>query len=257
MPEFPEVNIQIGYLREHCSDWKTERFGLTGRCEQFTNIPAAERTQTVLDFFTDSQITSIYQRGKLIVFVTNNGVLISHLMYCGRWSIEGEPFVSNYKHHTKPPTDKTMSFWLEDQRNRRLCFYDPQNQAKLRIYPGLTDLKLIKELATLGPEVIHTPFSTPGFTTWTLTAFRSAARVSHQFIGDFLLDQHKIAGLGRTYVREALRTVRVEPKRHIDSLSNEELEMIANTIISMLYTSISTKLDYQSVFGIVDNSDAR
>ena len=64
MPEFAEVNIQVGYLRKHCSNWKTDRFGLTGRCEQFTNIPELERTQTVHEFFTDSQITDIYQRGK-------------------------------------------------------------------------------------------------------------------------------------------------------------------------------------------------
>lgn len=250
MPEFPEVNIQISYLREHCFDWKTERFGLTGRCEHFKNISASERPQTVCDFFTGSRITSIYQRGKLLVFITNNGVLVSHLMYCGRWSIEGEPFVSNYKHHAKPPTDKTMSFWLEDQRNRKLCLYDPQNQATLRIYPGVTDLKLIKELAILGPEVIHTPFSAPGFTTWTLNTFLSAARVSRRPIGDFLLDQHKIAGLGRTYVREVLRTVHIEPTCPINSLSNKELESIANTIISMLQTSIKTKLDYRKVFEI-------
>lgn len=251
MPEFPEVNVLIGYLREHCLDWKTERFGLSGRCEHFKNISAPERTQTVLDFFTDSTITSIYQRGKLLVFVTNHGVLISHLMYRGRWSMEGEPFVSNYKHHLKPPADKTMSFWIEDQKNRRLCFYDPQNQAALRIYPGLTDLKLIKELAILGSEVIHTPFSAPGFATWTLNEFQSAAGVSCKPIEDFLLDQHKIAGLGRTYVREVLRIVCIEPRRPINSLSSKELEMIANTIISMLHTSIRTKLDYQSVFGIV------
>lgn len=248
MPEFAEVNIQVGYLRKHCSNWKTDRFGLTGRCEQFTNIPELERTQTVHEFFTDSQITDIYQRGKLIVITTNKGIIISHLMYCGRWSIESDPFVSNYKHHVKPPTEKTISFWLEDQKNRRLSFYDPQNQAKLRLYPGVTDLKRIEELASLGPEVMQTSFSAPGFATWSLTDFENDARVSRQSIEKYLLDQHRVAGLGRTYVRESLNAAHIDPKSRLNTLTSEQLKLIADTIVNMLQKSIDTKLDYGSIF---------
>lgn len=245
MPGFSEINVQVGYLREHCFNWQTVSFGLTGRCEHFKNIAVSERIQTVRDFFTGSQIKSIYQRGKHIVFVTNNGILTSHLMYRGRWSIEEVPFVSNYKHHQKPPTDKSMSFWLEDQKKRRLCFYDPQNQAKLYIYPDLSDLKSIKELTILGPEVIQTAFSAPGFEIWTLDMFRRVASVCRKSIGDFLLDQHKIAGLSRTNVQEVLHTVCIEPNRPISTISDEDLEKIANTVINILCTAIRLGQDYQ------------
>ena len=43
MPEFPEVNLQIGYLRERCIGWRTQCFGLTGRIEHFINIPVENR----------------------------------------------------------------------------------------------------------------------------------------------------------------------------------------------------------------------
>jgi formamidopyrimidine-DNA glycosylase len=57
-------------------------------------------------------------------------------------------------------------------------------------------------------------------------------------VKSFLLDQSKIAGIGNVYAQDILYEARLHPLRNLDSLSESEIERLANAIVSRLQYSI-------------------
>jgi len=57
-------------------------------------------------------------------------------------------------------------------------------------------------------------------------------------IKSFLLDQSKIAGIGNVYVQDILFEARLHPMRAIDSLTQEEINALADAIVTRLRLSV-------------------
>src|SRR5262245_24206021 len=107
MPEFAEVNLQVKWLRERVTGWRVDSFGYNG-WSHFPDLKDNPRKDAILkEFFEGAEIEGVHQRGKFVVFHLSSGTMISHLMFKGRWSLAGEDFISNYKQHKNPPTEKS------------------------------------------------------------------------------------------------------------------------------------------------------
>jgi formamidopyrimidine-DNA glycosylase len=248
MPEFAEVNLQVKYLRERCIGWQIASYGYKGRAHFKSHRDLDDKEQTYASFFEGSTIENITQRGKQVIFHMTNGLMTTHFMFRGRWTVAGDTFISNYKHHRTEPTEKSNTLWLEMTTGERLNFHDTDYKGHASIYPGLTDPAEIPGLAKLGPEVLSLPETDPAFAEgWSFDAFWKKAAKSSQAIKVFLLDQKKQSGLGNMYVCESLYRVGVEPTRPAKSLSESEAQGIFEAATDIVRLSIESNLDYEQV----------
>ena len=247
MPEFPEVNVQIRYLRRLCLGWRIEAAWVRPP-RHFKNLPKEGRAAIIEDFFSDNTLEDITQRGKVILMRTSKGPLVSHMMLKGRWSVADTPFVSNYPRHSEPPEPRTLTLKLTNTEGRHLELHDLDNLARATFYPGLTAFSEIPALSGLGPEVLtveetETALSEP----WTLERFAATAGRSRQAIKPFLLDQKKQCGLGNRYICDALYLARVDPRTPARELPPETLARLHGQCVGILRRAIETDLDYDTV----------
>jgi len=251
MPELSEVNIQVRYLRERCVGWTVAEAGWKGK-RNFKALLARDGEQAVKSFLIGNTLTDITQRGKMVVLRTERGVMCSHLMFRGRWSVEGDPFTSNYKHHVEPPVERSRAFWVENTAGERLCLHTPEWMAHVEAHPNVHDPGRVEALSRLGPEVLVTPETDPAFDKagWDFEAFASRAGRSRQAIKPYLLDQKKQAGLGNMYVCEALYRAQIDPGRQARELSDDELKRLHTAAQQILGAAIETDLDYAGLLAI-------
>jgi len=250
MPEFAEVNYQVKWLRERVRGWKLTKFEASGK-QHFPELKDdPKKEQTLKGFFEGSSIDNVTQRGKFVVFRLSSGTMTAHLMFKGRWSLKGQDFTSNYKHHKEAPTEKSVNFWAEGPSGR-LNFHEPERQGKVHVYPGLMPGK-VEELEDLGPEALVTPETDPDYSAveWGIDKFKAQLAKTKVVIKSFLLDQKKQAGLGNMYVCEALYRAKVDPGRPSNSLNASEAQLILDSAKAILKQSIETKLDYGKVLAV-------
>lgn len=249
MPEFAEVNVHVRWLEDRLSGFTIDGFSSSG-WNNFKLLPDDDRESVARDFFEGNTIESVTQRGKQIIFHTPRGLVLSHLMFKGRWSLDDEPFTSNYHHHTSTPTSSSRTITLTGG-GRTLGFHTPEYKAHANIFPGETDASALKELTKLGPDVIETPQNDPGFPdTWTLDLFAAKAGRSKQAIKPFLLDQKKQAGLGNMYVCESLYDAKIDPTRPANTLSDDEVSALFEAAQAIVQKAIDADLDYDDVLRI-------
>lgn len=251
MPEFAEVNIQVQYLRQRCLGWEVAQWGKEG-WGHFKNMPEEGRDEALEAFWVGNVIEDITQRGKQVILRTKRGVVSSHLMFKGRWSVQGDPFTSNYKQHKAAPTDKSRTFWIITPGGERLNFHTPEYKAKMQAFPGQMDPGAIEHLSKLGPEILILPETDPAFaaSAWTVAEFTKKSARSKQAIKAFLLDQKRQSGLGNMYVCEALYDAGVSPTRPANSLSEAEREAVHRASGDILRRALETKLDYDALLRI-------
>lgn len=257
MPEFPEVNVQVRYLRERIVGWTITDCGWKGK-SHLKGLEEAEKEAACAMLADGNVIEDVTQRGKQVIFRMKRGLVTSHLMFKGRWSVEGEPFISNYKRHRKEPNDKSNTFWMTNQQGQTLFFNDPDYRGHVLVFPDVQDPADAHHLAKLGPEVLSLPELDPSFAApWTLEHFQQTASRSRQPIKVFLLDQKRQSGIGNVYVCEALYHTRINPSQPTNSLSTDELSAIFDASRSIIQQAIDTDLDYDQILHIYGKKEDR
>lgn len=253
MPEFAEVNKQVRWLRERAEGASVSAFGYHGG--HFSDLKDNPEKDDILKrFFEGATLDRVTQRGKHVVMHLSTGTLTSHLMFKGRWSMEGDDFISNYKHHKEPPTAKSVNFWMETSRGK-VTFHEPEYKGKVHVFPGVASGD-VDDLRDLGTEVLVTPETDPAFTReWTADDFARTASKSKTAIKALLLDQKKQAGVGNMYACESLYRARIAPERPANSLSAAEAALLHDELQNLLRLSIDTDLDYGQVL-LVYRKDA-
>lgn len=247
MPEFAEVNAQVKWLRERVLGWTPTKYEVR-RNGHFPAI-VKDRDATLEAFFVGATLEGVTQHGKHVVMRFNTGTSMSHLMFSGRWSIAGDDFISNYKHHVDKPLPSVVTFALTCSQGV-LNFHEPDNKGKVHAFPGKKPAE-VDELAALGPDVLITPETDPDFKeAWTLEAFTKAITKARTAIKPFLLDQKKQAGIGNMYACESLYRARVAPTRTGNTLSPAEVEAVFQGVQGVIQESIDTKLDYARVLAV-------
>lgn len=249
MPEFAEVNIQVAFLRESCHGWTISDFGFKGR-RHFKNLAEEGRDEQLRDFFEGNVLESVTQRGKQVILRTERGAIASHLMFKGRWTIEGDPFTSNYKAHKELPKEKGNTFWIVSEDGQKLIFNDPENMGHVTVFPGQSP-RDIQALTKLGPEVLITDFTDPDFQEpWDFDFFANKASRSKKPIKGFLLEQKFQSGLGNMWVCESLYTAGISPKRPAKELNPDELEALHEAATGVVQRAIDNQLDYGELLRI-------
>ena len=235
MPELPEVEQVRLSLLPHVKDKKIVQADI--RLPRMVHHPAVPEFIAGVEGRT---IKDVKRKGKYLALLLDDGhYILAHLR------MTGALLVTPCK--TKEPPFAKIRFSLTEGID--LWFTDIRTFGTLCLCGG-GDPWQDKGYAGLGPE----PLS-PGFTEAYLKA---KLKKSHQMVKCFILDQHKIAGMGNIYADEALAVAGIRPTRYTDKLTAKQIHALflaVNQVIAQgLRNRGTTFRNYQDADGKMGNN---
>jgi formamidopyrimidine-DNA glycosylase len=212
MPELPEVEAVCRKLRKEAAG--------TVIAEAKVMKPRSSRGQHTaeLDLAAGRKIVTIERRGKNIVVHLSGGYALRvHLMMTGNLFV-----IPDARLHS---ARVRVHFRLQDGRG--LVFEDARILGNVSLY---TEDALEKALAKIGIE----PLS-KAFTVEKLVEMAKRSRLPAKL---YLMDQHRIAGIGNMYAAEALFRARINPKQPMNAVKPAKLKALHQAIIDVLKEAI-------------------
>ncbi len=169
---------------------------------------------------TGKRVTRLGRRAKyLLVHLSDDNVLISHLGMSGRFTICGpdDEDAGLARPDGAGPHDHVV-FHLSS--GTRIVYTDHRRFGYMDLVPE-TDVESCKHLVNLGPEPTGNAFSSESLTL--------ALRNKKSPIKSALLDQRVVAGLGNIYVCEALYRAGISPRRLAHTIAGKGKRPSART----------------------------
>ena len=202
MPELPEVES----VRNGLVDLVSERTigKVTVRWDNIIKEPESRLFQKKLEGQT---IETIRRRGKFLLFILTDYVLISHLRMEGKFRLEKA---------ATPLTKHTHVIFSLDN-GQELRYLDVRKFGKMSLI-NKGDLLNHPSLTSLGPEPVEEDLSIKWMTDY-LSGKKRAIKAC-------LLDQKLVAGVGNIYADEILYDAGVRPDRSASSLTDEEISVL-------------------------------
>lgn len=178
------------------------------------HVPARWRERA--GHITGARLTLVQTHGKHLVLHFSTGwVVHTHAMQYGSWQIG--------------PIGQTLR---KDARFARLRLTTPRHEVVFFHGPVMEVLSL-EEFASherfnsLGPDLLHDGFSSASV----LAAIRAQA---DREIGDAILDQRIVSGIGNIYKSEGLFLASINPRRPAGSLTPQELGLFFDELIPLM-----------------------
>ena len=212
MPELPEVQTIVDELRPRLLGRS-----FTGLETDWAPALAGAPLPQFRARLVGQRILEVRRRGKYLLYALSSGeALLIHLMMTGRLSVvPGSEPCDRYTH---------VRFRLDDGSELRL-----QDVRKLgRVYV-VADPDHV--LGHLGPEPLTEEF--------TLEQFRNRIGQRRGRLKSLLLNQRFLAGLGNIYSDEALFAAALHPLRRADSLTEQEIERLYQSIQRVLASAVA------------------
>lgn len=228
MPEGPEVEV----VRRGLLKTKGKRIIEV----RFSDHP--KYSQLKGGDFVGSSIQDIERHGKFLVWKFENGIrVLNHLGMTGIWRL----FAGNLQDHTLRHPKVIFRFEDEDW----LVFEDTRIFGK---FERITDLP--STIKSLGPDILKENFDLSEF----IRRIRGKGKQPRrQEIGKLLLDQAVVAGCGNIYKSESLFQAGISPFRKANQVKDEELTILAESLIEVAKRALSsggsTLRDFSSVEG--------
>ena len=169
-------------------------------------------------------VTSVEPLGKHLVMRFDNGLALhTHLRMTGSWHryAPGERW-------QRPPWQAVVV--LETASNVVVCFNAPVVEL---VAERAVDLH--PSLAALGPDVLSEEFDPE-------EAVRRLRERADIAIGEALMDQRALAGIGNVYKSEVLFLERVNPFVSVSALDHDVLECLVATAERLLRANVSTSI---------------
>ncbi len=213
MPEGPECTIVANQLHDFSVNKTLESIDtLTGRYTR--NLPTG-----FLDFTSTlpKKILSVSNKGKFIYMTTEpKGVIFITLGMSGTFKTE----INKYAR---------VKFSFNDKSE--LFYSDMRNFGTLKFFTGDdVDIALQKKLKEIGPDMLNDPCQ---WSDW----LKICRRRNTNSMVKFLMNQKNISGVGNIYKSEALFLAGIDPRRTIESCSDEELNKLYTAVKEVLKSS--------------------
>jgi endonuclease-8 len=166
------------------------------------------------------------------IYLPDNQVLLVHLMMLGTWRIyqKGDAW--------DKPRERARLI-LRTRTHEVVAFSTPIVQLLAK-----PDLQRDPRWGNLGPDPLRSDFSIKEF-------FRRLGTQANREIGEVLLDQQVVSGIGNILRVEILFQFRVHPRRLVGSLSEDEKHEILRWIFTLTKTwmkNIGKKGDWISIY---------
>jgi formamidopyrimidine-DNA glycosylase len=202
MPELPEVEVRLRYLRRRAMGLRIEWVTVF--------VPGLIKTPTARAFARDLRGRSFVEaarRGKYLIITLDNGrSLILH------FGMGGD--LHTYARAKDRPAYTRIDFLFEG--GLRLAFTCPRNICRVML---VDDPLMIPALGEMGPEPLGRQFSLARFE-------RLLEESPRRRIKPLLMDQTRIAGVGNIYADQILFDAAVRPDRIVSSLDEDEIREI-------------------------------
>jgi len=239
MPELPEVENTVLNLNKL----------IVGNYikDVWTNAPKLVRKgsfQALKKGIIKHKIQSVERRAKnIIILLDKDYALLVHLKMTGHFLI-GKWHIQNNQGQEKavPCKEGILSekvngyihfiFYFED--GRELALSDLRKFAKI-IFGKKEKIYKEEGIYNIGTEALKIKIS----------ELRAVVSKSSKNIKTFLMDQHKIAGIGNIYSDDILFKAKIHPLRPSSSLTDKEIKNIYNAMRSIL--SLAVKLGGTSI----------
>jgi len=172
----------------------------------------------------------VQTHGKHLMIVFGDLVLHSHLGMSGSWHV--------YPHGARWRRARS-SAWvvLSGDTHEAVQFGGPT----LRVLPS-TRLALDPQLARLGPDILS-----PILNAGEITA-RFRATDQRRTLGEALLDQHLVAGVGNIFKSEACFAARINPWRPLADLTEDDLRAVLHCAREQMLDAVASGRKAFSVY---------
>lgn len=212
MPELPEVETVVRGLRDQLVGRTIKEAWYNWRGT--INRPSPEE---LVARIAGQKIISLNRRAKYIVCKLEHDYFIVHLKMTGRLYVAASDEEND--------ADNWVHFKLMLDNGRELRFSDVRKFGKVYLVDDVEEVT-----SKLGPEPLDDTF--------TVDVFKERLEGRSKVIKTLLMDQTFIAGVGNIYADEALFRAGIHPKRRSDSLSEDEISRLYETVRASLQAGI-------------------
>lgn len=194
--------------------------------------------QTIIDFYASARrwqapewrarvvgqrVTAVDTHGKnILIHLANDTVLYNHMMMWGRWRV--------LEADDPPPDDRRVRAWLRTARGLAVLYNGPVFEIMSR-----DEVAQHQRLTSLGPDALAEPFDRAEF-----LARLASPDVAELELGEALLDQRIVAGVGNYLKSEILHTAGLDPFRLVGGLSDEERDRLTRHIVKLVRRAYTT-----------------
>jgi formamidopyrimidine-DNA glycosylase len=233
MPELPEVETTIRGLKKYILGQKIKNV--------FSDAPKLVKKPVNFKIFankiTGRKIKSISRRGKnILIILDNNLVILIHQKISGHLLV-GKWNVKNWQPKTKGPLSEPINrfihFLIEFKSGLMLALSDVRKFAKIELWESIEELENSKEFKLLGPEPLDKKFN--------FSKFKERLAGKKSLIKKVLMDQKTIVGIGNIYSDEILWRARINPFKKTDFLKEKEIREIYKYIKPVLNKAVKLK----------------
>lgn len=218
MPELPEVETVKSIL-------KTQIIGKTITDVEviYEKIIKEIEINDFKETLIGQTFRDIKRRGKYLVFILDNCILVSHLRMEGKYFIK--PADSEILKH------EHIIFYLGSELTLR--YHDTRKFGTMHLFKtiNLDEVLTLEPLKRLGVEPLSSDL--------TFEYLKEKLLSSKRSIKTTLLDQHIISGLGNIYVNEILFLSRIHPQEISNTLTDDDINSILKYIPIVLNKAIS------------------
>lgn len=247
MPELPEVETMVRYLRERAVDGKITAVRIKRETRK-GYLPNDERTALV-----GQTLHTLFRRGKYMTFHLNGGIMVCHNAMSGYWDLQHDPWTFDYVEGERKATDSDVRVEIDvlcNHEHKTLRFHDTRLFGSLRFYPGVRFIHEIPCLFDLGPEALTTEnvdqTISKGMDRWSM---KDMPMLNPNWeIKHALMDQTAVAGFGNIYAAEACHLALINPFRKTKDLTIDELRRVFESGQNVLDSALRRKLDYSALW---------
>ena len=184
--------------------------------ERVTSIQVPPRWRDRAAHVLDHRVTRVHARGKHLVVEVSGGWLIhTHAMQYGSWQVGpiGDPL-------RKP--ERFIRLRLVTPRHDAIFYHGPVMEVL-----SSEEFAVHERYHALGPDLLHDDFDVDE------VRRRLRAQGSRE-IGDAVLDQRVVSGIGNIYKSEGLFLAAIDPFRRADCITNGELDVFFAELIPLM-----------------------
>lgn len=184
--------------------------------ERIVGIQVPPRWRDRADNIRGARLTLVHTHGKHLVLHFSSGwVVHTHAMQYGSWQVG--------------PLGQELR---KEARFARLRLTTPRNEVVFYHGPvmevlSLEELAVHERFQSLGPDLLHEGFSADGV----LAAVQGQG---DREIGDAILDQRIVAGIGNIYKSEGLFLAAIDPRRPAKRVTAQELAVFFEELIPLM-----------------------
>lgn len=244
MPELPEVETVRRGLAKLILGKQVRAAHDIDSPKSFPNAPGDVR-----EFLVGSTILHVKRRAKvLLIELDSKYSLVIHLKMTGQLVYRGdEAFGAGHPNDSLigELPDRSTRVVIEFTDGSTLYFNDQRKFGWVKLIPTL-EVPNIDFMQKVGPEPLEADFTSQQFA----ERFRRRAKTN---IKAALLDQTVVAGVGNIYADESLWGAKIDPRRLVGGLSDDEFWLLYEELRSVMNLAIekggSTDKNYVNAEG--------